>query len=125
MRLLYLFAAVASTVEAADAPTALAILEKNCAGCHGAAAMSGLDLRTRESLLKGGTRGAAVLPGRKAESAIYRAVQGIGDLKMPPGKPGITAAILERQAQSMSDTEAAQRMQKAKTSLLTESRGRR
>ncbi len=40
-------------------------------------------------------------------------------------KPGITAAILERQARSKSDTEAAQRMQKAKTSLLTESRGTR
>jgi transposase InsO family protein len=40
-------------------------------------------------------------------------------------KPGITVEMLERQAQAMSDTEAAQRMQKAKISLLIKSRGTR
>ena len=40
-------------------------------------------------------------------------------------KPGITAGILEFQAKRMTDLEAAQRMQKAKISLLAQSRGTR
>ena len=35
------------------ADDALAILEKNCLACHGSARMAGLDLRQRETLLKG------------------------------------------------------------------------
>jgi hypothetical protein len=37
-------------------------------------------------------------------------------------KKGITAELLERQATGLSDTEAAQRMQKAKTLLLLKTR---
>ena len=48
--------------------------------------MGGLDLRTRESLLRGGRRGAAIVPGDSARSLIFRAVAGTGALKMPPGK---------------------------------------
>ena len=40
-------------------------------------------------------------------------------------KPGITAPMLQRQAMRMSDTEAAQQMQKAKLALLAKSRGPR
>ena len=40
-------------------------------------------------------------------------------------KPGVTAAMLQQQAQWMSDTEAAQRMQKAKLQLLTKCRSTR
>ncbi len=36
---------------------AYAILQKNCVVCHGAAKMSGLDLRTITSLKAGGERG--------------------------------------------------------------------
>ena len=55
-------------------------------GCHGAAEMSGLDLRQRESILKGGKRGSAVVPGNPDQSLLYQAVAGNGELKMPPGK---------------------------------------
>src|SRR5262249_52364057 len=63
------------------------VLEQNCSGCHANAnPMGGLDLRTRESLLRGGHRGAALVPGDSAKSLIFQAVQGSGALKMPPGK---------------------------------------
>src|SRR4029077_917882 len=69
------------------ASTGPEVLEQNCSGCHTQASpMGGLDLRTRESLLRGGRRGAALVPGESARSLIFQAVQGSGELKMPPGK---------------------------------------
>src|SRR5437762_9179138 len=64
---------------------AMAILEKQCLGCHGAGQMSGLDLRQRETLLKGGKRGPAIIPGNPEGSLLYKAVAHQGDLKMPLG----------------------------------------
>ena len=50
--------------------------------------MSGLDLRTREALLKGGTRGGSIVPGDAAASLLYQAVLQTGGLKMPmSGEP--------------------------------------
>ena len=77
-----------------DAVAAQAILEKNCTACHGVARMSGLDLRSRAALLKGGTKGPAVVAGNPDASLLYRAAAQIGDLKMPPGKPPLSAADL-------------------------------
>jgi Protein of unknown function (DUF1549)/Protein of unknown function (DUF1553)/Planctomycete cytochrome C len=63
------------------------VLKKDCFGCHGdGQAMAKLDLRTRESMLKGGTRGPAVRPGEASNSLLYKALRGGGDLmQMPPG----------------------------------------
>jgi hypothetical protein len=86
MKILLLFA-VSLTVFAAPAgEAARAILENRCAACHGQAQASGLDLRQRETILKGGKRGPAVVPGKADESLLYKTVAQIGDLKMPPGK---------------------------------------
>lgn len=74
---------------------ALRILEANCLSCHGAAKMAGLDLRTRESALAGGGRGAALLPGNAKQSLLYQAVQRKTALQMPPGKKGLDAADIE------------------------------
>jgi mRNA-degrading endonuclease RelE of RelBE toxin-antitoxin system len=68
---------------------AQALLEKHCLSCHGAARMSGLDLRQRETALQGGKRGPAIVPGKPDESVLYRAVARQGDLQMPPGKLGL------------------------------------
>jgi mono/diheme cytochrome c family protein len=68
---------------------AQAVLEKHCLGCHGAARMSGLDLRQRETALQGGKRGPAIIPGKPDESVLYRAVARQGDLQMPPGKAAL------------------------------------
>jgi hypothetical protein len=62
------------------------ILQKNCLACHGAATSGGLDLRTRETALKGGTRGPALVPGQADNSLLYRAIRQDGELAMPPGR---------------------------------------
>ena len=78
------------------ADDALAVLEKNCLACHGSARMSGLDLRERGTLLKGGSRGPAVAPGNAAESLLYQAAAHVGELAMPPGsEEPLPAADLE------------------------------
>ena len=65
---------------------AVAILQTRCVVCHGKDKVSGLDLRTREGLLKGGSRGAAVKPGDADESLLYRFVAGEEKPRMPMGE---------------------------------------
>lgn len=62
------------------------VLQKNCLACHGTATSGGLDLRSRETALKGGARGPALVPGQPDKSILFRAVRHDGDLAMPPGK---------------------------------------
>jgi len=63
----------------------LPILERNCAKCHaGSAPQGGLDVRTRASLLRGGTKGPAVVPGSAEKSLLLQRVRG-GE--MPIGGP--------------------------------------
>jgi cytochrome c553 len=71
--------------------SAVGILQSQCASCHGAAQMSGLDLRSREAALKGGARGPALLPGNSGASLLWKAAAHDGDLKMPPGKTKLSA----------------------------------
>ena len=52
--------------------------------------MSGLDMRTLETLLAGGTRGAAVVPHDASASLLVQAVRGHGPLSMPPGDAPIS-----------------------------------
>src|SRR5437879_520825 len=62
---------------------------KKCLVCHGGQAKeSKLDLGTYEGLLKGGRRGKAVIPGKGAESLIYRSCRRVGEgaPQMPPPK---------------------------------------
>ena len=62
------------------------IFERSCWNCHGEASqLSGLDLRSRETAVEGGTRGAALVPGRADESRLYRVVAGLDDPPMPMG----------------------------------------
>ena len=91
MRVLVICLTLSSWAHAQD-EAALQILERQCATCHGAAQMGGLDLRQRETMLKGGARGAAVVPGKPAESVLYQAVLRQGALQMPPGKKGLSEA---------------------------------
>src|ERR1051326_7145916 len=60
------------------------VFESSCWKCHGGTIqLSKLDLRTRESALKGGTRGGAIVPGKADESRLYRVVAGIEKPSMP------------------------------------------
>jgi hypothetical protein len=88
-------AGAAVMLAAQPAPTAPEILQKNCSGCHGPARMSGLDLRQRDTLLKGGSRGPAIVPGNAAGSLLYSAVAGQGRLNMPPGKQPLSPQEIE------------------------------
>src|SRR5258708_2946520 len=65
----------------------LPVLRANCFVCHSEKnASSGLSLETRESLMKGGNRGAAVKAGDSDHSLLLEAVRQAGTLKMPPGR---------------------------------------
>src|SRR5437870_2164095 len=75
---------------------ARAVIEAKCVTCHGAARMSDLDLRQTETILKGGKRGPAVVPGNADASLLYKAVRGEGELKMPPGKTPLTPSEVSR-----------------------------
>ena len=62
------------------------ILERNCQMCHGARAQrSGLDLRSEETILKGGARGPAVVPGNAEKSLLYRLITRKEEPAMPMG----------------------------------------
>jgi mono/diheme cytochrome c family protein len=72
---------------------AYAVLEQNCFGCHGAAKMSGLDLRTAESALAGGDNGKVIEPSDAGASRLYQFVTHQAKPAMPPGKKLPDAAI--------------------------------
>ncbi len=91
----FAFMALASTAYAAEAPGARdteffetkvrPVLAEKCFSCHGEAKQKGgLRLDSRESLLKGGDSGAAIVPGDAQKSLLLRAVHYDGELKMPP-----------------------------------------
>ena len=62
------------------------IFENSCWGCHsGEIQSSRLDLSTRQSAIKGGDRGTALVPGRAQDSRLYRLVAGLDKPPMPLG----------------------------------------
>src|SRR6266540_4459470 len=62
------------------------IFERNCMMCHGARVQrSGLDLRSEETILKGGARGPAVVPGDAEKSRLYRLITHKEEPAMPMG----------------------------------------
>jgi hypothetical protein len=62
------------------------ILIRRCLGCHNEQLKDGdISFNDRNSLLKGGKRGPAVVPGKPESSVLIQAVRGDADIKMPPG----------------------------------------
>ncbi|MCC6539168.1 MAG: PSD1 domain-containing protein [Bryobacterales bacterium] len=87
MRTWALLGVVATALHAQNG--ALAVLARECQGCHGPAQqLSRLDVSSRAALLRGGLRGPAVQPGNSAASLLVQAIEGQGTLAMPPGGPG-------------------------------------
>ena len=68
------------------AKAARSLLDRECLACHGESASAGLDMRKRETLLKGGQSGPAVLPGKPEASPLFLAAAHQGELRMPPGR---------------------------------------
>ena len=63
------------------------LLAENCFECHGDKKQeSGLRLTSRDTILKGGDTGPAIVPGKPEESLMIRAVEHLDELKMPPKK---------------------------------------
>jgi mono/diheme cytochrome c family protein len=61
-------------------------LVKNCLECHGGKATKGdFDLSTREALLREGAEGFNVVPGKSADSRLYRMVAHLEKPGMPKG----------------------------------------
>jgi mono/diheme cytochrome c family protein len=106
------FYALAQTPEPASAPSATPasvaaspdffeskirpVLATSCYPCHTQSALGGLRLDSREAMLRGGGRGAAITPGDPDTSWLIRAVrQSDPGLKMPAGSPKLTDAQID------------------------------
>src|SRR5256885_3694670 len=78
-----------STLSGAQEPVSFTrdiqpILQDSCLKCHGEAMqLSKLDLRSLDSALKGGEKGAAIVPGKAEESRLYRRIAGLERPAMP------------------------------------------
>ena len=85
MRLLSFLICIAAS--AADQPFAL-ILKKRCLPCHNDELKNGgLSFVNRESAIRGGGRGPAIVPGKPEASLLIATLTHTGDLQMPPGPP--------------------------------------
>mgnify|MGYP002623091194 CR=1 FL=1 len=65
------------------------VLVRHCLKCHGGEQVSqGLNVRSRQSLIKGGDSGSAVIPGDPDKSLLLHAISPDNDeLQMPPDDP--------------------------------------
>ncbi len=83
--------ACGATLGAQDQPPAghgaddvMSLLETHCVRCHGGEkTKAGLDLATREALLRGGESGAAIVPADPKASLLYRMVAHLEEPGMP------------------------------------------
>ena len=67
------------------------LLLLRCTVCHGGRKKEGgLDLRTRESMLKGGESGPAMIPGKPEESLMIKKIRGG---KMPPARKLVVVSV--------------------------------
>jgi mono/diheme cytochrome c family protein len=67
------------------------ILAKNCYSCHGAGKAKGkLAVDSLAAMLKGGSSGPSVVPGKAKESPLIHSLTGDGDIKRMPPKRGLS-----------------------------------
>jgi mono/diheme cytochrome c family protein len=76
------------------------IFDANCSSCHeGTNHRGGLNLDTRESLLKGGHSGPAIVPNDPAKSLLVKLIRHEGPTddpkNMPPNKPKLSDADIK------------------------------
>ncbi len=73
------------------------IFDSNCARCHGGANhRGGLNMDTREALLKGGHDGAVIVPGDPSKSLLVKLIRHEGPkedpMNMPPNRDKLSDA---------------------------------
>src|ERR1700733_588884 len=71
------------------------ILATQCGSCHQERAAGDLSLSSRDSILKGGNSGPAIVPGDPEKSLLLTAVHQTGSLKMPKGGSKLSADDIE------------------------------
>ena len=72
------------------------ILVNNCYECHSAASVKlkgGLQLDSKDGVLRGGFSGPAIVPGKPGESLLLKAIRH-EKLKMPFDKPALSAEVI-------------------------------
>jgi mono/diheme cytochrome c family protein len=85
--------AIPVTVRAGGPTAALAVLEKHCVECHGGkATRGGLNLTSRDRLLRGGDTGPVVVPGTAAKSLLILRVTHADKPGMPFQRERLAAA---------------------------------
>ena len=84
---------------AADSSNPLELLETHCVRCHGGASTKGgLDLATREGLLRGGESGATIVPGDPDSSLLLLTIRHEHEPFMPYKENKLSAASIEQLA---------------------------
>jgi hypothetical protein len=62
------------------------ILTRRCLGCHNEELKNGnISFLDRDSLIRGGSRGPAIVPGKPQESVLMEVLRHDGEIQMPPG----------------------------------------
>ena len=80
------------------------VLESNCLPCHGGkSTRGGLDLSTREALLRGGDDGPVVVAGQSRQSVLYKRIRHEVQPGMPFQRPKLSGTVIARIAQWIDD----------------------
>jgi len=80
------------------------VLVKSCLSCHGGEkTKGGLDLATREDLLKGGTEGAAIVPFSASDSRLMKLVRHAEEPHMPEKADKLSPEAIARLASWIDD----------------------
>jgi Planctomycete cytochrome C len=62
------------------------ILSRRCLGCHNEELKNGtISFLDRDSLIRGGSRGPTIVPGKPQESVLMDVLRHDGEIQMPPG----------------------------------------
>src|SRR5271166_2764481 len=75
------------------------VIEKSCIRCHsGPKPKGGLSLETKAGLLKGGIEGPVVMPGKSADSSLFKAITAAktDDNRMPPEGEPLAKAVTDK-----------------------------
>src|SRR4051794_5352325 len=98
------------------------VLVERCYHCHTDTNASGLRVDSRDSLLKGRSRGPALVPGSPDTSLLVSAVHHTGKLKMPPQQkiPAAEIAAIEQWVREGAVWPAKTKAIATKTRVITE-----
>lgn len=71
-------------VKEADFASVSALLGQKCLPCHGEGGKAGIDMRTHESIMKGGSAGPIVVAGKPDESKLVHSLRGTNGVQQMP-----------------------------------------